>query len=233
MNNTFSHWNDFLIQLINKADLKGVEAHYDGVVFYLPEGIDELNLDSIYPGKNTKMSSLTNSYFNRESLDRAKERLITKKCNSVNISLCGNEKNYTEQDHCMVSMVIIKKDKKSYHIEVFYRTTEICRKFLFDLKFLHDVILPYIGIEKYSIRFYFCNLTLSLIFLHTWFLMVDKFPSLNPEMKKFLKCYLQYLNKMLLIKERGSMLRSHWRHFQTFRTTETFSKLMAFLREIE
>jgi hypothetical protein len=42
--------------------------------------------------------------------------------------------------------------------------------------------------------------------------------------------YLDYINRMLPIEERGSMLRSHWRHFQTFKNTDTFRKVYETLK---
>lgn len=236
--NTLDTWASLVIDLMTREKEANGQIDYNfrhELIHFNKLG--PINLESIYPGANGKMSSLKNAYFNKESLDRAKERL-KEGANSVSISLQAKDKTYTKQDHCMVSMVIYR-DKKDYEITVFYRVTEVCRKFLFDLKFIQEVILPYLEIDNYHISFFFTRITLSLIFLHTLFLLYPYFLEnlkktdryIGYELESLLDDYLQYLNKMLERKERGSMLRSHWRHFQKFRETKEFKDLYKYLME--
>ena len=237
--NTLDIWATSIIDLIcrDKEELNHTDYSFRHEIIPFNQ-LGPINLEKIYIGTESKMSSLKKAYFNQESLDRAKKRL-EEGANSVSISLQAKDKTYTKQDHCMVSMVIYR-DKKDYEITVFYRVTEICRKFLFDLKFLHDVVLPYLGIENYHVTFFFTRITLSLIFLHTLFLLypcyleglknMDK-EKLNNcyEADELLRDYLQYLNMMLKRKEKGSMLKSHWRHFQKFKITKEFKELHKYL----
>lgn len=232
---TINIWSSFVVDLIsNTQSVRGISHQYERETIHFPWGLDSLNLDEIYPGMKGKMSSLKKAYFNQASLDRAKYRMANNLGTSYSISLQNEDKGYTDQDHCMVSMIIFK-EKDFYKITVVHRSTEICRKFLFDLKFIKEEILPYLEIENYSITFYFCRVTISFVNLQTLFMMN---PSLltakgwNITAKRFFKLYLQYLNKMLLVKERGSILKSHWRHFQNLKKDKIFSSLITFLQEI-
>ena len=237
--NTLDIWAGAIIDLISRDKEKphALSHNFRHETLYFNQ-LGEINLDKVYPGAQGKMTSLKKAYFNQESLDRAKKRLA-EGANSVSISLQGKDKTYTKQDHCMVSMVIYK-DKKDYDITVFYRVTEICRKFLFDLKFLREIIMPYLGIEQYHVTFLFTRITLSLTFLHTLFLLYPFYLmglkendkrryKIDPYSRELLGDYLQYLNKMLNRKEKGNMLMSHWRHFQKFKTTKEFKDLYEYL----
>lgn len=233
---TIKEWSNFIHELINyqegRVKSNRVEYHFSHLIWKLNNIIDDFDISKIYPGAKGKMTSLRSAYFNVESLNRAKYRMTNKIGTSYSISLQNNDKNYTDQDHCMVSMVLFREPKNHYEITVFYRTTEIGRKFLFDLVFLRDKILPYLGIKDYRITFMFTRLTLSYIFLHTLFLMDEHYyPGKESIIKggEFWGGYLDYLNEMLSINERGSMLRSHWRHFQTFRKTKTFQEVYQIL----
>ena len=234
---TINNWSSLIHQLINytpgRIKSNKVEYHFNHFTWTHPGPIDDFDITKIYPGIKGKMSSLKSSYFNKDSIKRAKYRMDNKIGTSWSISLQNNDKNYTEQDHCMVSMVIFKEPKNHYEITVFYRTTEICRKFLFDLVFLRDQVIPKLGIKDYNITFMFTRLTLSYIFLHTLFLMDKHYYPEGESMifgGEFWGGYLDYINRMLPIEERGSMLRSHWRHFQTFKNTDTFRKVYETLK---
>ena len=238
--NTLDIWASSVIDLMSREKEKLHTLDHNFKHEFIHFGyLGEIDLEKIYPGAEGKMTSLKKAYFNQESLDRAKMRLA-EGANSVSISLQAKDKTYTKQDHCMVSMVIYR-DKKDYEVTVFYRVTEICRKFLFDLKFIREVIMPYLGIENYYVTFFFTRITLSLIFLHTLFLLYPNFLEslkdmdkkgyeIGEDIKKLLGDYLQYLDKMINRKEKGSMLRSHWRHFQKFKNTKEFKDLYEYLR---
>lgn len=227
-NDIILKWEEFIIDLIAKTwfmKREGISYNYYSIVWNFGTLKDDLSfIDKVYPGKEAKKSYLMNAYFNQESLDRAKQRLKEKKNTSVNISLINKEKTNTTQDHCMVSMVIFKENKK-YKATIFYRTTELCRKFLFDLKFIQEEILHYLEIPDCEITFIFAKLTISYAFLSTVFLIGEYLQySINAkELEEyFWGGYLQYINKMVKLKERGTILKSHWRHFQTFRKTKIF-----------
>ena len=236
--NILISWEDFIANLIDKSYFhkkQGISYNYSSVVWHLGSLDGDISfINKVYPGKEAKKSYLMNAYFNKESLIRAKQRLSEKKNTSVNISLINKEKTNTAQDHCMVSMVVFKENKK-YRATIFYRTTELCRKFLFDLKFIQEEILTTLEIPNCDITFMFAKLTISYAFLHTPFLLDSEYIhtlKLSPLGREFWEGYLQYLNKMLLIKQRGSTLKSHWRHFQTFKNSEVFPVVMKYLEGI-
>lgn len=232
-----STWEEFIIELIHKSWIfkrEGSSYNYFSVVWQFGSlNYDLTFIDEIYPGKEAKKSYLMNAYFNKESLVRAKERLSLKKNTSVNVSFMGKEKTNTTQDHCMVSMVVFKENKK-YRATIFYRTTEICRKFLFDLKFLKEEIFSFLEIPDCEVTFIFAKLSLSYAFLHTVFILGNnvKYTIGDEYTKEFWKGYLQFLNKMLLVNQRGSILKSHWRHFQTFKNHPVFSDIIKRLKGV-
>ena len=56
----------------------------------------------------------------------------------------------------MVSAVVYKEKGLITNITIFYRSTEICRKWLPDLVFLREEVIPRLGIDSYgSITFMF------------------------------------------------------------------------------
>lgn len=228
-------WENEILNLINssyKEKRQGISYNYYSFIWHLGSLNYDLSfIDKVYPGKEAKKSYLMKAYFNEDSLKRAKERLRGKKNTSVNISLINKDKTNTKQDHCMVSMVLFK-DNKKYKATVFYRTTEVCRKFLFDLKFLKEEILTYLDIPDCDLTFMFAKLTISYAFLHTLFLIGKYYPEslkICDLSEEFWRGYLQYINKMVNLKERGTALKSHWRHFQTFKKTKTFKLIYSFL----
>jgi hypothetical protein len=63
---------------------------------------------------------------------------------------------------CLTAVIITMIDKKTYAIDVPYRTTEVLKKFPADLVFLRDVLLEpfdFKGLKLDSLNFYFANLT--------------------------------------------------------------------------
>jgi hypothetical protein len=64
---------------------------------------------------------------------------------------------------CIQSVVITLVDKKTYTIDVFYRTTELFKKFPADLVLIRDVLLPgfnFTGLKMLRLNCHFANITM-------------------------------------------------------------------------
>lgn len=113
-----------------------------------------------------KLAQLDRQYFNSESLDRAKALMLSRTKNdltSVAFSFQGGVKRDTgprgskSMGHCIQTAVITISKKKRCEMDIFYRSTEVTKKFSGDLVFLKQRIVPYLGIEPHIYRFYFSN----------------------------------------------------------------------------
>ncbi len=141
-----------------------------------------------YGNDKSKGTQLKRNYFNEIELakarDKFKERLEAKghKKNQSCISAqMGSEKKKGDtQGFCMQTITInylakdMKRDgKTSLYIDLYYRTTEFVQKFLADLKFLHNEVIPFIlegiDIPLTGIRFYFSTAYISLMYFPVWY----------------------------------------------------------------
>lgn len=122
----------------------------------------------------SKQSMLVRNYLNQPSVDAALElweaRLKKNKYGSVGIStynhfkkgnIDGASPRGSVMGPCIQSVVLtlIKKDQVA--IDVFYRTTELFKKFPADLVFLRDVLLPpfVTDVAPQRMNFHFANIT--------------------------------------------------------------------------
>ena len=123
-----------------------------------------------------KMTSLKRHYLNEDARDKALEKLSIivskKRYGSVGFPLTGEEKTWTKQDFCIQAITITNgttSEDCPGVVHVFYRTTEIIKKFGADLVFLRDEVLPPVEeiCKLNSINFYFSNLTVHPMFFPT------------------------------------------------------------------
>lgn len=133
-----------------------------------------------YNNWQVKRKQLHRYYVNPEELERAiaKFKFISKekdKFDSVNMTLKNEHKSgWTSQDHCMASMIISywpksHKGPANTEIDVYYRTTEVAKKFVADLALFREDIFPHF--EPISrIRFVFSTLNMSVAFTPAIFL---------------------------------------------------------------
>ena len=143
-----------------------------------------------YGVRSTKEQQLRRNYLNEEKCmevnEALKRRIFGEKKKQTTLQLIlhnkakkgssrggGDEKtNKHNQGFCMMGLVVshfnINKEDMIY-ITINYRTTEMICKFLADLKFLHEVVIPKLleGIDLpiKEIRFNFATLYLSVMFL--------------------------------------------------------------------
>lgn len=133
-----------------------------------------------YGNDTAKGKQLQRNYFNEPELRKArekfKERLASrgkKNSQSCITARMGSEaKREDSQGFCMQTITInyVKDhvDGERLTIDLNYRTTELVQKFLADLKFLHEVVVPYlledIDIEPVAINCTFSTIYVSLMF---------------------------------------------------------------------
>lgn len=153
-------------------------------------GIEMKYHDMGYGVRSTKEQQLRRNYLNEEKcmeVNRAlKRRIFKEKKKQSTLQLIlqnkpkkgssrggGDEKtNKHNQGFCMMGLVVshFNIDKKDMiYITINYRTTEMICKFLADLKFLHEVVIPMllkdIDIPIKEVRFNFATVYLSVMFL--------------------------------------------------------------------
>lgn len=143
-----------------------------------------------YKNDVSKMKQLERNYFNEEELIRIRETFLERYHSSGNKSLqtcvtarMGNKKKDSRsQGFCMQSITInhmkINKEDEIV-IELHYRSTEITQKFLADLIFLRNKVIPFImegwpeGLTPTDIKFNFSTAYFSLMFLPVVFQFTD------------------------------------------------------------
>lgn len=122
----------------------------------------------------SKMAMLVKNYFLKESIDAAKglwkERIAKDKYGSVGVScyghyVKGDVKGATPRGSkfgpCIQAFTLTYQ-KRLTTVDVFYRTTELMKKFPADLVFLRDVLLKEFDFTKAPIErinFHFANVT--------------------------------------------------------------------------
>lgn len=123
-----------------------------------------------------KMSHLKRLYLHQESLDVAielwKGRRQKAKYGSVGVT-CYNHfikndptkksKRASVMGPCLQSMTVTWLSKTEYAIDVFYRTTELFKKFPADLVFIRDVLMAafdFEGMEMKELTCHFANMTI-------------------------------------------------------------------------
>jgi hypothetical protein len=122
----------------------------------------------------SKMSMLRRNYLNQESVDAGLQlwagRIVKNKYGSVGVStynhyMKGDVKGATPRGSvmgpCIQSFTLTLLNDKQTSVDIFYRTTELFKKYPADLVFLRDVLLePFKfpgGIK--DINFHFANIT--------------------------------------------------------------------------
>ncbi len=158
-----------------------------GIQRRMPMIDDSVQLQhSGYEPKGVKLKQLVHFYRNEDSLSRAvedwKERLASKRYGSVGVTTHGAMKGgFTKQGHCIQSMTVtlIQSTRgKPMHaeVDVFYRTTEVVKKFGADLVFLRDHMISefdFTGCSVESVNFHFANLSAHPMF-YAILAIVDK-----------------------------------------------------------
>ena len=97
------------------------------------------------------------------AIDKLKAR-TSKPHSSVAVQLSAGTKDSRSQGYCMQNMVITQT-AGSFHLDVYYRSTEVTQKFLADLVFFSQKLPQFFPDRKPAfIRFRFANTYLSAVF---------------------------------------------------------------------
>ncbi len=128
-----------------------------------------------------KMRYLVRAYLHEESqrvaVDLWGRRRIQDKYGSVGVT-CYNHfikaektsKRASVMGPCIQSVTVTYLNKREYALDMFYRTTEVLKKFPADLVFLRDVLLPpfdFTGMKMTEARCHFANVTLHPMYFAT------------------------------------------------------------------
>jgi len=130
-------------------------------------------------GGKVKLSRLSQTYLNKESCAAAREKLEKRIARredytSVTVSLVGGDKDKRSQGHCMAALVVTHVPKtldgqEDFRVTIFYRVTEVIRKFGADLAFLYQIVLPSILPDNAppltQVEFRFSNIYFSRVYL--------------------------------------------------------------------
>lgn len=171
-------WLQFCLELCVKPRLitSGSRKIFRGIQLDIDSLDDSLKMEHgmYFSGSGMKLNALRRYYWNAESINKAiadyPEWVNKRKYGSVGITTHGQQKGgFTKQGFCIQSIVFSYYPKFGTHVDVYYRTTEVVKKFLADLVFLREMLVP--KFEPYfdkaplnSIRFHFANLTLHPMF---------------------------------------------------------------------
>lgn len=138
-----------------------------------------------YASWKSKFAQLDRNYLNPEEMEKLRVKFLgrmSKEQTCVTARFGNMEKKKDSMGFCMqtISMNLLRKPcagTPKFVIEIYYRSTECVQKFLADLKYLHERILPLIlkdvPIEPDCIRFRFCTMYLSSMFLPILFQILD------------------------------------------------------------
>lgn len=173
MASLLTYWLDAVYEAM--ALPTGVMAHTRRIVndfgFKIPYSVmKDHGLDYSDIGyTKAKFTQLKRNYWNPElawSMVQKLEGRRNKPHSSVAMPLGNVDKGDTRsQGHCMQSLIITQFTDR-YHIDIYYRSTELAQKFLADLIFLSKMIetelVPSLG-DPVFIRFRFANAYLSTV----------------------------------------------------------------------
>jgi len=179
--NLREHWINFIEKVLFEVPASHIEfsghKFVDSLILTIPgkdwqkkdSGFDITELG--YASKKSKFSQLKRIYYSPENISMAKTKMEDreeKDFTSVSISTLAGAKNSKSQGHCIISIIISKiLSTGEVNVSVFYRNTELIRKFGADLLFLKEVVIPDIlgDIPIKKISFHFANAFFSPMFL--------------------------------------------------------------------
>lgn len=185
-------WSDFLMRLCTEKPAAYVQIRkmFNNEVWEVPyETFDTgINLSAstvAYASWVSKFGQLDRNYLNLEEFQKLREKFkgrMAKEQTCLTARFGNQEKKKESMGFCMqtLSLNYLRKPTEGtpkFVIEVYYRSTETGQKFLADLKYLQERILPIvldgIPIKPDLIRFRFCTLYMSSMFLPILFQVRD------------------------------------------------------------
>ena len=171
------------------------------------EGIDLKFSDMGYQNDTSKMKQLVRNYFNEEEIQKANAKFSERFYSSSNKSnqsciscrMGAKAKRDESQGFC-IQTITLNHCGDNLYVDLSYRTTEITQKFLADLKFLHEKVIPALtdGIDMpiTAVRFHFSTTYVSLMFLPILYQFVDILGFLEELQERDPKYAKQVINGM-------------------------------------
>ena len=179
------------IQFAGVKYLRDFNFTMPGYVFHHNSENIDLQKDIFYTGPDHKVQALKRIYYDQTSIDKANELLnsrTSKEFTSVTVATTTGKKNTKgTQGHCIIGIVVSQNNTTTFkrnsplsvpplRVSIFYRSTEVIKKFAADLHFLHSTLLPDILgpllPSLTEVTFHFANLAFSPVFFT---IMLDKF----------------------------------------------------------
>jgi len=144
----------------------------------------------------TKGRQLERIYWPQESMGAMLEKLNSRRYkphSSVAVQMAAGIKDSRSQGYCMQSMVITQTSS-GRQVDLYYRSTEVIKKFLADLVFFKTKLVPLFGDNPPTvIRFRFANTYLSAVFAPIFLRYEPKalefFTTLRKEDPKFFRTF--------------------------------------------
>lgn len=185
-------WSNFLLKLCTEKPAAYVQIRkmFNNEVWEVPYGTFEtgINLPATtvaYASWVSKFGQLDRNYLNLEEFHKLRDKFIgrmSKEQTCLTARFGNQEKKKESMGFCMqtISLNFLRKPTDGtpkFVVEVYYRSTETGQKFLADLKYLQERVLPIIlegvTIKPDLIRFRFCTLYMSSMFLPILFQVRD------------------------------------------------------------
>lgn len=176
-------WSQFVMDLMVTPPRKfcSMRRMFNGIDHEIPfDDFDGIEMDSSalqYASWKTKFAQLDRNYLNVEALEALNAKFLSRvgKDQTAVTARFGNlEKKKDSMGFCLqtISLSYLKKPldgSPSFVIEIYYRSTEVGQKFLADLAYLVErvfpIILKDIPIKPDAVRFRFCTLYVSPMFI--------------------------------------------------------------------
>jgi hypothetical protein len=178
-------WAGFVLDLMQREPEAYVQIRkiFRDISWSVPfdewDGISLKTENMGYAEGDNKMRQLLRNYHNADELTRAAESLSEriasgKQQSSITARFGNGAKDSRSQGFCMqtltLSHILNPLDKgNGFVIELYYRSTEVGQKFLADLMYLDQVVLPLLmsllPVRPREIRFKFSTLYLSSMFM--------------------------------------------------------------------
>jgi hypothetical protein len=127
-----------------------------------------------YARPDTKLKALQRMYFSETECERIKALLLKRKgqaFTAVAFSTIAGAKDSRSMGHCINSIALSITPKKC-EATIFYRSTELIKKFCADLAFF-PWVFEQLGVEPSRVTFSFANCFVSGVFFPTLLAFVD------------------------------------------------------------
>ena len=170
----FDFWESTIIDTLSLNGIsKRTHIAYTPLNITVPYSLFRGGLNMSWPDINykdgRKLTNLRNWYYPEDLKETIQTaiNLLNPKYGSISTPMVNKEKNVRgSKGHCIQAITVTRHYKKVY-FSFFYRSVELCRAWLADLKFLSEIVLPEItdGIkgDPYQVSFHFSNANIEAI----------------------------------------------------------------------